>query len=84
MSLSNITADELKTIVQAALREELSACGILASTPEQRVSTQSDFAFLRRLHAVWDNTVNKVGTAVLLALFGLAATVSLGWFKFGK
>jgi hypothetical protein len=78
-----MTVDELKSVVKDAIREELSACGILATTAEQRVKSQGDFDFLRRIHLLWDGVVNKVGTAVLIALLGVAAT-AIGIIKFGR
>lgn len=84
-SISSMTVDTLKSTVREAIREELSACGILATTAEQRVKTQSDFDFLRRIHGLWESAVNKVGTAVVLALFGVAASlIGLSSFKFWK
>ncbi|KAH2282323.1 hypothetical protein KXW82_007478, partial [Aspergillus fumigatus] len=70
-----MTVDDLKTTLRDVIREELSAVGILATTAEQRVKTQSDFDFLRRVHSMWESSVNKVGTAVVLAVMGLAATL---------
>lgn len=81
-TIANMTADDLKSTLRDVIREELSACGILAATAEQRVKTQSDFDFLRRAHALWSNAVNKVGTTVVLALLGLAVAASSPLFGF--
>lgn len=84
-TIASMTVDDLKTTLRDVIREELSAVGILATTAEQRVKTQSDFDFLRRVHSMWESSVNKVGTAVVLAVMGLAATlVGLGSIKFWK
>jgi hypothetical protein len=73
-TIASMTVDDLKTTLRDVIREELSAVG-----------TQSDFDFLRRVHSMWESSVNKVGTAVVLAVMGLAATlVGLGSIKFGK
>lgn len=81
----NLTADELKNIVREVIREELTACGVLASTPAERVEMQEDFSFLRRWRKLYDDTVNKVGTTVILMFVGgLASLVALGInLKFG-
>lgn len=78
-------ANELKNTIREALREELLACGLLASTPAEKAEAQEDFIFLRRWRKFYDGVVNKVGSAVILATVSfILGLIALGFnIKFG-
>lgn len=84
--VTNMNAEALKNLMREAIRDELTACGLLASTPAERIEAQTDFQFLRRARKAYDGAVTKVGGAVLLLLVGFVASlITLGFnFKFGK
>lgn len=82
----SMTAAQLKDLVRSAMREEFTACGLLSTTDEQKVEMQEDFSFLRRIRKLYEETVNKVGSAVIIGLLGaIVGFVVLGFnFKYGK
>lgn len=84
--MTHLSAEALKNLIREAIREEFTACGLLASTPAERIEAQTDFQFLRRARKSYDNIVNKVGGAVVLAIVGgVISLIALGFnFKFGK
>lgn len=77
--------NELKETIREALREELLACGLLAHTPADKAEAQEDFIFLRRWRKFYDGVVNKIGSAVVLALASFViGLVAIGFnIKFG-
>lgn len=81
-----MSADDLAKLVREAIREEFTACGLIASTPAEKSEAQSDFLFLRRWRRMYETTVTKVGTVVVLAILGFfGSLLALGFnIKFGK
>lgn len=84
--VSQMSAEELAKLVRDAIRAEFTACGLLASTPAEQIEAQSDFLFLRRWRKLYDTTVTKIGTVVVLFILGcVGSLITLGFnMKFGK
>lgn len=80
-----LTVDQFKSLIREAVREEFTACGLLSTTPEHQVEAQADFKFLRQWRKSYDGIVNKVGTAVVMAvLAAIGSLIAIGFnFKFG-
>lgn len=83
---TRLTHDQLRAVVRTAMREELIACGILASTPAEQHEAQADFLFLRRWRRTYDSLVTKVGSTIIVAIVGaLIGLGALGFnIKFGR
>jgi len=81
-----LTRDDFKGMIREALREEFTACGILAGNDEQKVEMQEDFSFLRSCRKAFGSLVGKIGTAVVLGVIGVIGTFLIAGFniKFGK
>lgn len=73
----SLTADELKHLVRAAVREELEAAGLRIAEPEQRDEAREDFRFVRKLRKNVEGTANKVGMAIILAM--VSGVVAATW-----
>ncbi len=84
--LVTATRDDFKNMMREALRDELTACGIISENAEQKREMQADFSFLRSLRETYQSIVNKVGAAVVLGVIGAVFTlVAAGLsYKFGK
>lgn len=65
-----MTADELKAIVRAAVREELSAVGMRVDEPEHQDEVREDLRFIRKMRKAFDGAASKIGYTILTALAG--------------
>lgn len=69
-----ISKDELRAIVQEAVKDALHDMGLRADEPAHVDEAREDFRFIRRLRKAIDSAAGKVGMAIILALMG-----GLGW-----
>lgn len=80
--LPDLSIMELKALIREAVREELDDAGLRIGEPESRDEAREDFRFLRLLRKRYDSTVNKVGTAVVLAIVSALIAVFWAGFKY--
>ena len=59
---------QLKSIVQEAVREELNDAGLRIDGAEHQDEAREDFRFLRRIRRRVDSASSAVGMAVILAV----------------
>jgi hypothetical protein len=87
--LIGISKGELKQLVKEAVREEIHdemraefvAIGILAENAAQKMEMQEDFSFIRSLRKTGKSIVNKVGSAVVIAVLGVMGTLLVVGFR---
>ncbi|MBS7699140.1 MULTISPECIES: hypothetical protein [unclassified Chelatococcus] len=78
-----ISKDELRAIVQEAVKDALHDMGLRADEPAHIDEAREDFRFIRRLRKAVDSTASKIGTAIILALVGgLITLLTLGFRAF--
>ena len=84
--LVNMTRDEFKMLIKDSIREEFAACGLLATSAQERVEAQEDFSFIRKFRKLFDSLAYKVGGAIVLGIVGLIGSLILAGLsaKFGK
>lgn len=68
-------SDEQMAQLRQLFSEVLADAGLRVDEPDHQDAAREDFRFLRRLRLNWDGAVNKTGTAVLVALIGVASTI---------
>lgn len=61
--------------LRAVMREEWADAGLRLDDAGHQDEAREDFRFLRRLRLTWDGSTQKVGTAVLTALIGVALII---------
>lgn len=61
--------------LRAVMREEWADAGLRVDDAGHQDEAREDFRFLRRLRLTWDGSTQKVGTAVLTALIGVALII---------
>ena len=61
--------------LRAVMREEWADAGLRLDDAGHQDEAREDFRFLRRLRLTWDGSTQKIGTAVLTALIGVALII---------
>jgi hypothetical protein len=84
--LVNMTRDEFRTLIKDSVREELTACGLLITTPAEKLEAQEDFAFIRKWRKKLDGASNKIGYAIIFGIVSILGSLLAAGFtaKFGK
>ena len=84
--LIDMTRDEFRTLIKESVREELTACGLLITTPSEKLEAQEDFSFIRKWRLKLDNVSNKIGYAIIFAIVSVLGSLLAAGFaaKFGK
>jgi hypothetical protein len=71
-----VNREEVREVVQEAVRETLVALGIDAADP---IQTQADLAWLRRMRKATASAASKIGAAVIgILVTALAGAIWLG------
>src|SRR4051812_3410345 len=68
-----MTPESMKALMKEALKEELVAIGIAATSASEQIAMQDDLRFIRAFRRIWQGSVEKIGTAVVLILLATAA-----------
>ena len=68
-SVPTMTADELKTLIREAVREEFEDAGLRVDA-EHQYAAREDFRFLRKMRNAFDGAASKIGYTVLVAIAG--------------
>ena len=63
-----LSAEELKSLVRQALREELSAAGLRLDDADHQDEAKLDFQFVRKWRKAYEGGTAKVGAAVILTV----------------
>ena len=80
-SFSDVQMTQLKLAIRAGIEEAFDDIGLRVD-PDHKEDTREVVSFLRKLKRVWDGSVNRVGSAVLLALVGVVfAIIGLGFWE---
>lgn len=65
-----MTADELKSLIRDAVREEFRDAGLRVDAAEHQDEAREDFRFLRRMRNAFDGAAAKIGYTILVAVAG--------------
>lgn len=65
-----MTADELKSLIRDAVREEFRDAGLRVDAAEYQDEAREDFRFLRRMRNAFDGAAAKIGYTILVAVAG--------------
>lgn len=73
-SFSDVQMTQLTLAIRAGIEKAFDDIGLRVD-PEHKEDTREVVSFLRKLKRVWDGSVNRVGSAVLLAIVGVVFTI---------